>query len=154
MESQHPGISVLGMRNLGGDLDLPCPFSWLRNGGPLRGQRGSDHSEQSRDLSVGFLLLGQPARISLVQQSPQDTGLHLAHAWLMPGSCLALGTQTWTCRSLCLGAVTVRDGWKMGVETSDRVWDGVCLGPERRGLARLHGGGDVQAMSVLACGCI
>lgn len=74
------------MRNLGGDLDLPCPFSWLRNGGPLRGQRGSDHSEQSRDLSVGFLLLGQPARISLVQQSPQDTGLHLAHAWLMPGS--------------------------------------------------------------------
>lgn len=53
-----------------------------------------------------------PARISL---DSVDSSEH----WLLPSSCLALGSQTWTFQGLCLQAPMVSEGWEMGV---DRFW--------------------------------
>lgn len=111
VEAQCPGVSVtLDMRDLGDELGLLPLFSRLGNGGPVRGQRGSDHLEQSQDLSVGFLCWSSLPTSLLVQQTLVKPGFHLA-----------LGTETWTCQGLCLGALTVRDGLEMGVERSDEV---------------------------------
>lgn len=62
--------------------------------------------------SLSTVLSPGPARISL------DSADFTEH-WLTPGSCLALGTQTWARQGLLLPAPMVNEGWEMGV---DRFW--------------------------------